>query len=48
MATDQVLPGADSADASESQPRSPRAGRYAATNGRRRQAAVPPGRFRER
>ena len=48
MTTDQVRPGADPADASESRRRCPRAGRYAVTSGRRRRAAAPPGRVRER
>ena len=48
MTTNQVLPGADPVDGSECRPGCPRAGRSAATGGRRRLAALPPGRVQER
>ena len=48
MTTDQVLPGEGPAGASQCQPGCLRAGRSAATGGRRRRAAFPPGRVRAR
>ena len=48
MTTDQVLPGQTPQTHRTSRRRCPRAGRYAVTSGRRRQAAAPPGRVRER
>ena len=48
MTTDQVMPGDDPAGALACRPGCLRAGRSAATGGRRRRAAFPPGRVRER